>query len=63
MIPIIIRYDGRWDENKKYVDFRFTGYLVKEGTTYLEFVEFLFKEPYLGLDRLRYIYIYDSFVC
>ncbi|PON41100.1 hypothetical protein TorRG33x02_338810 [Trema orientale] len=55
VIPIIIRYDGRWDENKKYVDFRFTGTLVKEGITYLEFVEFLFKEPYLGLDRLRHI--------
>ena len=38
-----IRYDGRSDEYKKYVDFRFTGTLVKERTIYLKFVKISFQ--------------------
>ncbi|PON36855.1 hypothetical protein PanWU01x14_325030, partial [Parasponia andersonii] len=52
-IPIIIRYHGHWDESRIYVDYRFTGILVDENCGYVEFLDFLIGEGYLGLDRLR----------
>ncbi|PON50275.1 LOW QUALITY PROTEIN: hypothetical protein TorRG33x02_315090 [Trema orientale] len=52
--PIIIRYHGHWDEST-YVDYRFTGIFVDENYGYVEFLDFLFGEAYLGLDRLRHI--------
>ncbi|PON56964.1 hypothetical protein TorRG33x02_294840, partial [Trema orientale] len=54
-IPIIIRYHGHWGESRTYVDYRFTGILVDENCGYVEFLDFLFGEAYLGLDQLRHI--------
>ncbi|PON37164.1 hypothetical protein TorRG33x02_347980 [Trema orientale] len=43
-LNVFVNYDGRWDDEGCYVDFKMTGILVSMNTTYHGLLELLFKE-------------------
>ncbi|KAF4357717.1 hypothetical protein F8388_025720 [Cannabis sativa] len=43
-LNVFVNYDGHWDDNKCYVDFKMTGILVPKDTTYKKLLGLLSKE-------------------